>query len=226
MAQVGIHSLLVLPIKKIAPAKKGLLIGIMLGSILPDADNFAVAVSTLTGGSVEGLHRTYTHSLITAVALIAALYLLGLIFKKQTIGDFGLGLGIGVSMHIAVDLLVWFNGVELLWPFDSWINLWGNFTPSEIWMDLMNPLEFLFIGLFFMALSSEAKKLGTNAGFLGKLRNWTYVQFALFVIFLVLLFVATGGLITTIYGAFYLLSLILLIVIVIKMRQTIEEKVT
>ena len=224
MAQVGIHSLLVLPIKKIAPAKKGLLLGIMLGSILPDADNFAVAAATLTGGSVDGLHRTYTHSLITAIALIIILYLVGLIFKKKTIGYFGIGLGIGVSMHIAVDLLLWFNGVELFWPFASWVNLWSNFTPSEFWMDLMNPLEFLFIGLFFMALSAEAKKLGTNIEFLGKLRIWTYVQFILTVIFLILMFVTTNSLVPTIHGAFYLLSLILLIVVVIKMRQTVEGK--
>ena len=224
MAQVGIHSLLVLPIKKIAPAKKGLLLGIMLGSILPDADNFAVAAATLTGGSVDGLHRTYTHSLITAIALIIILYLVGLIFKKKTIGYFGIGLGIGVSMHIAVDLLLWFNGVELFWPFASWVNLWSNFTPSEFWMDLMNPLEFLFIGLFFMALSAEAKKFGTNIEFLGKLRIWTYVQFILTVIFLILMFITTSSLVPTIHGAFYLLSLILLIVVVIKMRQTVEGK--
>jgi membrane-bound metal-dependent hydrolase YbcI (DUF457 family) len=31
----------------------------------------------------------------------------------------GLGLGIGILMHILLDLLVWFNGVEILWPIPS-----------------------------------------------------------------------------------------------------------
>ena len=224
MAQVGIHGLLVLPIKKIAPTKKGLLLGIMLGSILPDADNFAVAVATITGGSTAGLHRSYTHSLITAAVVFTILYLLGLALKKESWGDFGLGLGLGIGLHAAVDLLIWFNGVELLWPFNGLVNLWSGFTASEFWMDLMNPLEFLFIALFFMALKAEANKMGTDQGFQSKLQIWTYIQLALFVIFLALMFITSSALVGTIYGAFYLLSLILLISIVIKMRNTIETQ--
>ena len=222
MAQVGIHGLLVLPIKKLAPSKKGLLFGILLGSILPDVDNFAVAVATLTGESVEGLHRTYTHSLVTAVGIVLLFYILGMLFKNMNIGYLGLGLGLGVTMHIGVDLLVWFNGVELFWPFPGWVNLWTNVTPPEFWKTLMNPLEFLFIALFFIALRNEAKKMGTDLGFLPKLRTWTYIQAGLFLVFLILVFATKSGLITTIYGVFYLLSLILLIRVVFKMRKTIE----
>jgi len=222
MAQIGIHSLLVLPIKRYIPKHKGLIFGILLGSILPDADNFAVAVATLTGGSVEGLHRTYTHSLITAAFVIIVFFLLGKIFKKENWGNLGLGLGIGIGLHIFVDLLVWFNGVELFWPIKSWVNLWGNVTPPEAWMKLMNPLEFLFIALFFVALNFEARKQNTDMGSIPMLRVWTYIQFALFAIFLVLEYVSTSNLITTIYGAFYLLSLILLLLIVFRMRKTIE----
>jgi membrane-bound metal-dependent hydrolase YbcI (DUF457 family) len=204
MAQIGIHSLLVLPIKRYIPKHKGLIFGILLGSILPDADNFAVAVATLTGGSVEGLHRTYTHSLITAALVIMVFFLLGKIFKKENWGNLGLGLGIGIGLHIFVDLLVWFNGVELFWPFKSWVNLWGNVTPPEAWMKLMNPLEFLFIALFFVALNFSARKQNTDMGAIPMLRVWTYIQFALFAIFLILEYVSTSNLITTIYGAFYL----------------------
>jgi membrane-bound metal-dependent hydrolase YbcI (DUF457 family) len=222
MAQVGIHSLLILPIKKLAPSKKGLLFGILLGSIFPDVDNFAVAIATLTGKSVEGLHRTYTHSLVTAVGIVLIFYILGMLFKNKNIGHLGLGLGVGVVLHIGVDLLVWFNGVELFWPFPGWVNLWTNVTPPEFWKTLMNPLEFLFIALFFIALRNEADKMGTDLGFLPKLRTWTYVQAGLFVVFLVLVYTMSGGLITTIYGALYLLSLILLIWVVFKMRNTVE----
>ncbi len=222
MAQIGIHSLLVLPIKRYIPKHKGLVFGILLGSILPDADNFAVAAATLTGGSVEGLHRTYTHSLLTAAFIVLMFFLLGKIFKKENWGYLGLGLGLGFGLHIFVDLLVWFNGVELFWPFNSWVNLWENVTPPEAWMKLMNPLEFLFIALFFVALNFEARKQNTDMGVIPTLRVWTYIQLVLFVVFLILAYVSTSNLVTIIYGAFYLLSLILLLWIVFKMRNTIE----
>lgn len=223
MAQVGIHSLLVLPFKKVITERKGLLFGILLGSLLPDADNFAVAVATLTGGSTEGLHRTYTHSIITALGVVLLFYILGKLFKKEDWGHLGLGLGLGIGLHIFVDLLVWFNGVQMFWPFETWVNFWGNITPPEIWMKLMNPMEFLFIALFFVALNVEIRKQNTDMEFIPKLRIWTYVQAILFVVFLVLTFTTDSGLITTIYGAIYLLSFILLVVISFRLRKTIES---
>ena len=221
MAQVGIHGLLVLPIKKIAPAKKGLLFGILLGSILPDADNFAVAAATLTGKSVEGLHRTYTHSLIVAIGIVFLFYILSMIFKNPCLGNLGIGLGIGMAMHIGVDLLVWFNGVDIFWPFPGWLNLWENVTPPDFWMKLMNPLEFLFIAIFFAALGAEAKKRRTDLEFIPKLRIWTFIQSGLFGVFLVLVYTMGSGF-ATIHGAFYLISLILLVWVVFRMRKTIE----
>jgi len=222
MAQIGIHGLLALPFKKVITKRKGLLFGILLGSILPDADNFAVAVATLTGGSTEGLHRTYTHSLITALGVILLFFILSKLFKKDDWSNLGLGLGIGIGLHIFVDLLVWFNGVQLLWPYETWLNFWGNVTPPEVFMKLMNPLEFLFIALFFMALNAQMRKQNTDMEFIPKLRIWTFIQTALFGIFLILTFTTDSGLITTIYGALYLLSVILLLVISFRLRKTIE----
>ena len=63
MAQAGIHSIVGLAVRKWTPNRKWLMLGIVLGNLFPDADNLAVAIATLTGGSTEGLHRTFTHSL-------------------------------------------------------------------------------------------------------------------------------------------------------------------
>jgi membrane-bound metal-dependent hydrolase YbcI (DUF457 family) len=221
MAQAGIHSMVGMVVQKWAPARKWLMLGIVLGNLFPDADNFAVAIATLTGNSTEGLHRTFTHSLFFVAAIIIVFYGIAWIAKKPNIGNLGLGLGIGVLMHILLDLLIWFNGVEILWPLPSWVNLWEGVTPPEWWSKLMYPAENFFFVLFFLLLASTARKRNTDEDYLPKLRIWTWIQGALFVVFMVMVFTMDTGFMT-IFGAVYLLSLGLAFGITIRMRETVE----
>ena len=221
MAQAGIHSLLGTAVRKWTPARTWLMLGIVLGSLLPDADNLAVAVATVMKRSTEGLHRTFTHSLFMVVAVVVIFYLIGALVKQPRWGNLGLGLGVGILMHILLDLLLWFNGVALLWPIPSWVNFWSGFTPPA-WFDKLNmTTEFLFFALFFVGLAGIARRRSTDHDYLGKLRLWTWVQVALFVIFTVLVYVMQKGFMTP-YGAVYLLSLALAIGVTIRMRKTVE----
>jgi membrane-bound metal-dependent hydrolase YbcI (DUF457 family) len=221
MAQAGIHSMVGMAVRKWTPTREWLMLGIVLGNPLPDADNLAVAVATVTGQSTEGLHRTFTHSLFTVAAVIAVFYAVGRIADRPRWFNLGLGLGIGILMHILLDLLIWFNGVEILWPLPSWVNLWENVTPPEWWSKLMMPAEFLFLALFFVLLDVTARKRSTDLGFLRTLRVWTGVQGVLFVVFTVLVYTMEKGFMTP-YGALYLLSLGLAFGITLRMRETIE----
>ncbi len=221
MAQAGIHSMVGMAIRKWTPARKWLMLGIVLGNLFPDADNLAVAVATVMGKSTEGLHRTFTHSLFFVAAIILVFYGVSWASKRSEWGNLGLGLGIGVLMHILLDLLVWFNGVEILWPLPSWVNLWTNVTPPEWWSKLMMPVENLFFAMFFLLLASTARKRNTDGDYLPKLRIWTWVQGILFVAFLVMVYTMKSGFLT-IFGAVYLLSLGLTFGITIRMRETVE----
>jgi len=221
MAQAGIHSIVGMAVRKWTPNQEWLMLGIVLGNPLPDADNLAVAIATVTKLSTEGLHRTFTHSLFTIIAIIAAFYVVAKITKRPRWGNLGLGLGIGVLMHILLDLLIWFNGVEILWPIPSWVNFWGNVIPPEWWTKLMMSTEFLFFALFFVLLSATARKRGTDGDFLGTLRVWTIVQSVLFVVFTILVYSMEKGFMIP-YGAIYLLSLGLAFGITIRMRETVE----
>ena len=223
MAQAGIHGLTGLFVKRWTPERRWLLLGIVLGNLAPDLDNIAVAAATLTGGSTEGLHRTFTHSLFTVAGIILLGYLVAWLTKRPRWGNLGLGLGIGIIMHILLDLLIWFNGAQLLWPLSPWINLWGDMQPPEWWWQLMMPAEFLAFALFFWALGRMARQSRTDANFQGKLRYWLALQAVLFVIFTVLVFVMDTGFMT-IYGAIYLLSLFLAIGVTIRMRGTLEAQ--
>ena len=66
------------------------------------------------GSPQKGLHRTFTHSLFTIAATIVVFRCVAWATKHPRWSNLGLGLGIGVLMHVLLDLLVWFDGVEIL----------------------------------------------------------------------------------------------------------------
>jgi len=220
MAQAGIHALLGAAARKISLRSEGLLIGIILGNLAPDLDNLAVAAATLTGGSTEGLHRTFTHSFFTAGAVILIFYILSILFRQAKISNLGLGLGVGIVMHILLDILVWFDGVQVLWPLLSWINLWENVTPPEWWTKLMMPVEFLFMAAFLLLLIRWGKQAETDREYIPVARIFMYILLGLFVVFTVLVYSMGSGFMTP-YGALYLLALGSVIGVTIRMRKTI-----
>lgn len=221
MAQAGIHGIVGVAVRKWTPEREWLILGIVLGNLLPDADNLAVAAATVMGKSTEGLHRTFTHSLFTVAAIIIVFQLIAMLTKRPRWGNLGLGLGIGLVMHVLLDMLIWFDGVQILWPLPLWVNLWEGTMPPEWFSQLMMPVEMLCLALYFVTLISLARKQNTNLDRLRSLKVWTAVQAILFVLFLVLVFTLPSGFMT-IYGVVYLLSLGLAFGITIRMRQTIE----
>jgi len=222
MAQAGIHSLLGVAVKKWTPDREWLLLGIVLGSLLPDADNLAVAAATVAKLPTEGLHRTFTHSLFTVVAVVAVFFIVAKIARQPRWNNLGIGLGIGVLLHILLDLLIWFNGVEILWPVPSWINLWNGVIPPPWFDKLMMTAELLFFAVYFLELSTLARRAGADLDYLPRLRAWTWVQLGLFGFFTVLVYTISKGF-TTLYGLVYLLSLGLAIGVTIRMRRTIDR---
>jgi membrane-bound metal-dependent hydrolase YbcI (DUF457 family) len=221
MAQAGIHGMVAQAVHKWVPGREWLMVGIVFGSLFPDADNILVAIATVTKQSTEGLHRTFTHSLITALVLFLIFWAIGALRKQPRWANFGAGFAIGILMHALLDLLIWFNGVQFFWPFPLWINFWAGVAVPAWFMTLMNPLEFLFIALFFYMLLVLAKKHQTNAGFLRTLNVWMIVEIVLFVVFLPLLYMPVK-IINTLYGLLYLVSLIAALVITVRMRATVE----
>ncbi len=221
MAQAGIHALVGAAFRKIIPKQEWLVLGVILGSIFPDLDNYGVAIATLARWNTEGIHRTFTHSLFTILAVALVFFLIGRVTKQKSWIGFGLGFGIGIGLHIVLDLLLWFNGVELLWPFGGWVNLWEN-TQPPVWFDkFLEPAEFLFFALFFFWLLIEARKNKTDTEFQKTLRIWMIVMAVLLVVFTPLTYIMSNGY-QTIFGAFYLISITAAFIITIRMRKTIE----
>lgn len=223
MAQAGIHGLIGVAVRIWFPKAEWLLLGIVLGNLFPDTDNLAVAVATVAKLPTEGLHRTFTHSLFTVVAILAIFYIIATLTKKPRWNTLGIGLGIGVLMHILVDLLIWFYGVAILWPIPSWVNLWVGYSPPEWFDKFMLSAEYLFLALFFFLLYSLARKNKSDQDYQKPLLVWTIIQVVLFIVFTFLVYTMSRCF-TTINGAVYLLSLFLAIGVTIRVRKTIEAR--
>jgi membrane-bound metal-dependent hydrolase YbcI (DUF457 family) len=221
MAQAGMHGLVGMAVRKVVGRKEWLVLGILLGSFVPDMDNVGVAVATVTKMSTDGIHRTMTHSVFFMAAVVIAFYLIGLAKKDSRWSNLGLGLGLGMLLHSLLDLLIWFNGVALFWPLPIWINLWANTTPPAGFMKFMDPAEFLFCALYLWTLGTWARKTGMDGEFMKTQRAWFILEAALFVIFTPLAYIMTKGFLT-IFGVFYLFSLFMTFFVTIRMRKTVE----
>ena len=223
MPQAGLHGLTGMAVRNFAGKREWLLLGIILGTMLPDMDNLAVAVATVAKIDTHGLHlhRTFTHSFFFVMAILLVFYLAGKARQQPRWINLGLGLGIGVTMHILLDLAAWFNGVYILWPIDYELNFWANVQPPAGFMTFMNPAEMLMFAVYLYALGAWARKYGTNSDFQNKLRNWMILEIVLFIVFTPLAYIMTKGFLT-IFGAVYLFSLFVVFFVTIRMRETIE----
>jgi membrane-bound metal-dependent hydrolase YbcI (DUF457 family) len=221
MAQAGIHALVGAAVRKVTPRREFLMLGIILGSLFPDLDNYAVAVATVAKLNTHGLHRTFTHSVFTILAVFAIFFILARVRQEPRWTNFGIGFGVGIGLHILLDLLIWFNGVELLWPFGGWVNLWEGVKPPGWFAKLLDPAEFAFFALFLAWLARTAQANKTDNDFLSPLRRWMMAMIVLLVVFIPLAYVMSKGFLT-IFGVFYLISITAAFVIAIRMRQTVE----
>lgn len=225
MPQNGIHAIAGMATRKWMPNREWLFLGTVLGNMFPDLDNLVVAYATLAKlPDPESYHRSFTHSLFAILVMVILFYMIAAITRNEKWKNFGMGFGIGILMHILLDLVAWFNGVPLLWPFSAYeLNFWSWFVTPAWLKILLDTGEVLAFGLFFALLGSLARKHNTDTTQIPTLRIWAYVQFVLFVLFTFLFFFMPAlPLLFTIFGALYLVSLITAMILTVRMRKTVE----
>jgi len=195
MPQNGFHALIGAAVgRRVWPGRVPWVLGFIVGSMVPDVDILPLAVLRLAGNWTEGIHRTATHSVfLIGVAFVTA----GLGWKRsRVLGAFAFALGLGVLGHIGLDLLLWFAGVNLLWPLSEirgWreVNLWrgvklpavgGN--PDFIGNELaaVNPLAF---ALYFGYLGRVARGAGVETRAVRFARGVKMVCWGLFPVYAV-----------------------------------------
>lgn len=221
MPQSGLHGMVGMAVRKLAPRREWLFLGILLGGFIPDLDFFAVGVATVLKLPTENIHGTLTHSVFFALFIFLVFWIIGLATRNSHWTNLGIGLGIGILLHIIVDILLWFTTWQPLWPIKLSVNLWPGITPPDWLARLLQTAEFLFLGLFFIILDIFAREQKTDSEYLRTLRLWTYGLLGWFVLFSILAFVMQGTF-ANFYGLFYLVALGLGIGVTIRMRKTVE----
>jgi len=89
---------------------------ILFGAILPDIDFLINWIFNLH------IHRTFTHSILFVVVISLLIYAFMRIFKsKSSAKDLALAIGIGIILHLLIDLLA-APGINLLWPWNLYIS--------------------------------------------------------------------------------------------------------
>jgi len=235
MAQAGLHGIIGLATgQRFVPGKdenppeaaQQFKYGLVLGNMIPDVDFFVLGpMYLINSAKAMGMHRTFTHSVITLAAVTAVMYA---IYRRDARKRaHWLGLGTGWLMHILADILVWFSPVEILWPLRYFgipdtINLWANVPVPGVISSLLGAFDYFFFGLFYYYLIRVAMRLGTDSGFVPTLKKLVWLQAVFFVIYAALSFVLAPGLFNVAhYAVFILLMFPLTLWATRRMRQTI-----
>jgi len=235
MAQAGLHGIIGLAtVKRFWPngtpdndeVKTQFKYGLVLGNMIPDVDFFVLGpMYLIDSAKAMGMHRTFTHSLITLAVVTGAMYLWHRRDPRRR--AHWLGLGTGWLMHILVDILIWFSGVEILWPLrylgvPDTINLWAAVPVPGVVSSLLGAFDYFFFALYYYYLIRTAARLGTDAEFLPTLKKLVWLQGAFFVVYTGLSFALSPGLFNIAhYAVFILFMFPLTLWVTRRMYQTI-----
>jgi len=172
------------------------------------------------------MHRSFTHSLLTTAVVVGILWLVASAKRRDYLKGFALGLGGGILSHLVMDVLMWFSGIQWLWPLGylgvpQELNIWTWVHPPRVVSNLLGAADYLFFGLYYLFLAGAARRLGTDQEFLGRLRAFTTLQWVFLAIYTVLAFFLGGLFDIAHYAAFILFFFPLCLYVTVKMRQTI-----
>lgn len=202
--------------------------GLVLGSLLPDTDFLIMLpVYLFDSGVALGIHRTFTHSVITAAAVAALLWLwLG---RRDGGAPLAAGVGAGMLLHSVTDVFTWFGGVSLLWPLGflgvpDRVDLWSWLMPPRWASNLLGAADYPILAAYFLWLSALGRRLGTDGAFLARLRRLVAPLWGLTAVFTALSFaLSENGVVFDVlhYGVFVIIFVPLTLYVTVKMRATL-----
>ena len=226
MAQAGLHAYISLKSKKWVPDKKFLFISFLLGSIIPDIDILFTAIASYympLNQAIDIFHRTFTHSIISVSALYLIFLIIYEIKKNEIILNIAYGLTAGIIVHLLIDIVLWFNTIDLFWPLPvPKINLWFKFAVQNNIINILLALEFIFFRLFASKLIDIIiNKPLNNAYYIKYLNYWMKIEIILFISFAISVKVIPSFNLI-VFGIFYIPSLLMLIVSIWHLRDSID----
>lgn len=202
MAQSGVHAFSGIILSKLFKQEKWFVPSLIFGSILPDIDILFSAIAFLLGASIieaEGIHRTFTHSIFTVIIIYLLFLSIKEIKSNEKFKIIGKGLCIGMTIHIVLDIFLWFHDISLLWPLQPYlmepINIWGDISLNQypILKKFLLAFEFIMFRIYGWFLIDKfiiRNSMNDSASwFIKYITKWIKIEFILFITFLLLIYI-------------------------------------
>lgn len=184
--------------------RRTFLLGYVLGNLAPDLDWIPLLMVWFADPQLApSMHRGFTHSIAGVLLPLLSFGVAARFTRDRQLRALAWGVAYGVMGHIILDVLVWFSGVDLLWPlghfgFQSYFTLWEWFQMPPLLGQLLAATEYLAYAVYLAYLEHLAREADRGTRYLPLLRNFRRVLGWLTAAFL-LLALATD------YSTFYLL---------------------
>lgn len=169
-------------------------LGFAVGSLLPDIDFIlTTALWFLDETTADRMHRTFTHSFVTLLPFVLGGGLLYASGNRKR-GLLVLGIVGGMTSHVVLDLLFWFEDVGALWPLHAfsdeipfWISLYGDYEPPALFTKVIFSWEYGSLALYVGVLYYLSEQFGTNETYRSRLKLWGGVYLLVFLVALALI---------------------------------------
>ncbi len=189
MAQFAFHIATGLTSDRIFTSKY-LKYGFLAGAILPDFDFIPMLlIYPFDSELARMFHRSATHTLLIPALLYACAGLIYLFRERRVTAAVLSGIAAGVLTHTVLDIVFWFDRVNLLWPLafngvPLITDIWGGLDLPAALKSILGPAsEFLYYGILFRWMNRFVQgERGFIAANLGLFERLSYAVFALSIV--------------------------------------------
>jgi len=226
MAQSGIHIAFGYSLKYFFSNKKIYFPSIILGSILPDIDILLFPIASISDKSkilIELFYKSFSHSIFTIFFIFLILSIISEIKKNTKLIIIRNGITIGLLLHVLLDSLLSFEGIQLLWPLPfSSFNLWY-FIDIPNWLyNFLLSIEFFFFYYYaWFLISKHLNRPNKNSWIIKYLQYWKTFEIILFILFLLLTYLQLPNFLF-LFSFAYLPSILIAIWVTYKSQISLE----
>jgi len=225
MAQIGAHAYISVLIRKKLSYRKWFFPGFLLGSILPDIDYFFSKIHEIINipSYLSFLNKTFAHSILSTVIIYLLLLIVYELKKDKSILHLANGLILGIFLHISIDILFFFEKIDLFWPLPiNSIYLWDKNLPIYIYK-LILALEFVFFRWFaHYSIDMILHHPGKNRALIKVQTLWMKLELSFTAIFIICLYYLEIQNVLIVFYLGYIPSMFMMFYTIIKIWDSLD----
>jgi len=229
MAQAGLHAYIGLLARNKFPSKKWLFTSFLIGTIIPDIDLILIPLGLLLQFNIEEsiflFHRTFSHSLITLLVIYLLFLIIYEIKKKVNLLYICNGFCLGILLHIIIDIFLWFKPIHVFWPLPiNKIHFFQSIKLSYTLKTFLLSMEFFLFRVFaWKLINIIIKHPSKNVRAIKHLSQFMKIELIFLITFIISSIILNQKYILHLFWIFYVPSLIFIIIILLRMKDSINK---